>query len=303
MKIPNTKKILNVKVDFGLNKQDVTDIIRDKLLKDSKNYLVSTTNAEYVVDAQNDKEFMDIINNSLISVPDGIGLIYAEQFQDMIKAYKKNSFYAFRVFFSGVIFGIKSLLNKNLVKGRVVGRELVYDLCEMASKNDLNVFFLGGWMKDKRGNKLPEHGDLADKASQEMKKLYPGLKVIGASSNFSYKDEDDEKTLKYINKCMIENDVDHIDILFVAYNHIRQEKWINRNRNKIPARISLGVGGTFDYICGSYNTSPKVINDMNLEWLYKLIMQPWRFRRIIKAFPIFPLQVFFNSLKKVQQNS
>ncbi len=68
--------------------------------------------------------------------------------------------------------------------------------------------------------------------------------------------------------------------------------------SKIPAKLSVGVGGTFDYISMVKHRAPDLMIDLNLEWLYKLITQPWRIKRIISAYPIFPLRVYLSSLTK-----
>ena len=70
-----SKKILGVRIDFGLNMEKALDIIENKLLKDGENHIVCTTNPEFVVDAQEDSEFKKIINDSSLSVPDGVGVI------------------------------------------------------------------------------------------------------------------------------------------------------------------------------------------------------------------------------------
>jgi len=87
-----------------------------------------------------------------------------------------------------------------------------------------------------------------------------------------------------------------IDVMFVAYGHPNQEKWIARNLKKVPVKVAIGVGGTFDYIIGQKKRAPHFILNSSFEWLYKLVTQPWRMRRVIKAFPEFPLRVFFESI-------
>jgi exopolysaccharide biosynthesis WecB/TagA/CpsF family protein len=111
-------------------------------------------------------------------------------------------------------------------------------------------------------------------------------------------ESDDLHTLGFMHQCMQEQHVDSIDFFFVAYGHPSQEKFIVRNMNQIPAKVSIGVGGTFDYISKIKSRSPEYLISMNLEWLYKLITQPWRFNRIIRAYPIFPLHVYLASLRQ-----
>ena len=95
---------------------------------------------------------------------------------------------------------------------------------------------------------------------------------------------------------MENNNVRNIDILLVAYGHPRQEKWIERNKNKIPSCVSIGLGGTFDYVTNFMKRPSKLIINAHMEWLYRLTNQPFRFRRILKAFPLFPWLVYTFSL-------
>lgn len=69
------------------------------------------------------------------------------------------------------------------------------------------------------------------------------------------------------------------DILLVAYGAPAQEKWLWVNRDKIKAKVVMGVGGTFDYLTGRAKVPPDWINQFGLEWLWRLVHEPWRWRR------------------------
>jgi N-acetylglucosaminyldiphosphoundecaprenol N-acetyl-beta-D-mannosaminyltransferase len=70
-----------------------------------------------------------------------------------------------------------------------------------------------------------------------------------------------------------------IDILFVALGAPKQEFWINKNLDKIPVKVAIGVGGAFDYISGKTPRAPTFIRSVGLEWLFRLVVQPWRIKR------------------------
>jgi N-acetylglucosaminyldiphosphoundecaprenol N-acetyl-beta-D-mannosaminyltransferase len=97
---------------------------------------------------------------------------------------------------------------------------------------------------------------------------------------------------------MREKGVSNIDILLVAYNHGYQDKWIVRNAYKIPATVSMGVGRTFALLTGYQPKDPVYIENLNLSWLYRLFTQPARYKRILKAFPLFPIKLYENNLKQ-----
>jgi N-acetylglucosaminyldiphosphoundecaprenol N-acetyl-beta-D-mannosaminyltransferase len=80
------------------------------------------------------------------------------------------------------------------------------------------------------------------------------------------------------------------DILFVAYGHPRQDMWIESHRHELPVKVAMGIGGAFDFVTGVAQRAPLWMQRLGLEWLHRLIRQPWRWRRMVKL-PIFALQV------------
>src|SRR5579884_3272517 len=73
--------------------------------------------------------------------------------------------------------------------------------------------------------------------------------------------------------------ISHIDILFVAFGFPKQEEFISKNLDKLPVTAMVGVGGAFDYISGKVSRAPLIVRFIGFEWLYRLIRQPWRFKR------------------------
>jgi len=293
-----SRKILGVRIDFGLNMEKALDIIENKLLKDSNNHIVCTTNPEFVIDAQEDSDFREIINNSSLSVPDGIGVIFAKNYLNALDSLKRNFLFPVRAFIKGLGIGASSFFNKNsLREERISGVDLTYEICNLSSKKGYTIFFLGGREKNALGNFINEGDkDMSNKAADIMREKYLGVNIVGATSSFSRDAKDDEKTVNYIKRIMEEKGINKIDFLFVAYNHVYQEKWIMRNKDKIPAKVSIGCGGTFDFIVGNCSLPPTIYAKYNLGWLHRLIKQPWRIKRIIKAFPVFPMKVYLDSI-------
>lgn len=102
-------------------------------------------------------------------------------------------------------------------------------------------------------------GDVAKRCAECLKKKHPKLKV-------SFHNEEPGK-------------IPATDILFVAFGAPKQEYWITANLDKIPVRVAMGVGGAFDYISGRVPRAPKWIRNLGFEWLFRLIVQPWRLKR------------------------
>ena len=80
------------------------------------------------------------------------------------------------------------------------------------------------------------------------------------------------------------------DVLFVALGVPRQELFIAEFRSQLQAPILIGVGGSFDVISGQLKRAPLWMQKAHLEWFYRLLQQPSRWRRML-ALPLFVLQV------------
>jgi len=79
------------------------------------------------------------------------------------------------------------------------------------------------------------------------------------------------------------------EIIFVNFGAPEQEKFIFENRAKFPsAKILVGVGGTFDFLTGKIRRAPRFLRSLGMEWFWRLIMEPKRFRWIWNAVVIFP---------------
>ncbi len=148
----------------------------------------------------------------------------------------------------GVIWAAK-LLGKNF-KERIAGADFMEMLCQEAEKRGFTVGLLGGGAK------------IAEKTAECLLQKYPKLKIVFASSEWAY-----------------QSDKTNIDILFVALGFPKQEQWIDENLPKIPVRAAMAVGGSFDYISGAVPRAPLFIRKVGFEWLFRLIIQPWRLKR------------------------
>lgn len=76
------------------------------------------------------------------------------------------------------------------------------------------------------------------------------------------------------------------DVLLVAYGAPGQDLWIDAHRDDFPPglKVAMGVGGVFDYLSGRVQLAPAPMRKLGLEWLFRLVMQPWRWRRILRVF-------------------
>jgi N-acetylglucosaminyldiphosphoundecaprenol N-acetyl-beta-D-mannosaminyltransferase len=118
------------------------------------------------------------------------------------------------------------------------------------------------------GNKIFLFGSKQEVVEKVAKKL--GDCIIG----FEHGYQDYEPVIQKINILKPE-------ILLVGLGSPKQEKFIYFNLNKMPSvKLAIGVGGAFDFISGHVKRAPKIIQKIYLEWLWRLIVQPKRVKRI-----------------------
>lgn len=229
-----------------------------ELLATEGSHHIATPNPEMLLAAQNDQEFLHILHGTKINIPDGIGIIWA--------ANAKND-RIWKALLKLAILPCKK--PRSPLPERVTGADMFLDICKHATHKHAKIFLLGG------------QAGVAEKTKQALEALYPNIQIVGTHAG-SPSPYEEEKIKDLINDASPE-------ILFVAYGAPAQEKWITRNLKKMPSiKIAMGVGGTFDYISGTLPRAPIFYQKTGLEWLYRLIKEPKRWRRIYNATVVFP---------------
>jgi N-acetylglucosaminyldiphosphoundecaprenol N-acetyl-beta-D-mannosaminyltransferase len=155
----------------------------------------------------------------------------------------------------------------------VTGVDLIPHLAALCARRHFRLFLLGaaeGVATDLASGLLAEH---------------PGLEVAAHSG--SPAESSDAETVAIINRYQPH-------VLLVAYGHPNQELWIDRTRGALGVAVAMGVGGAFDYLTGRVPRAPAWMRRAGLEWLFRLIRQPWRIRRMA-VLPIYALRVLRNT--------
>ena len=166
------------------------------------------------------------------------------------------------------------------LKEWVAGVDLFVELCAEAARRGGRVFLLGA------------DPGVAEKTARVLRKRYPKLRVAGTFGGDG-SSKGDRETVAEVKRGSKGED---IDLLFVAYGHGKQERWIRRNLAKVPVKVVVGVGGSFDYVSGAVVRAPKFFRRLGLEWLYRLVRQPWRIKRQVTLLS-FIFLTFRESLK------
>jgi N-acetylglucosaminyldiphosphoundecaprenol N-acetyl-beta-D-mannosaminyltransferase len=160
------------------------------------------------------------------------------------------------------------LLNQPLPE-RVTGYDTMIDLLKLAEQKQYGIYLLGGQQ------------ETLDKAVSNIKGTYPTIKIVGQHNGF-FNWED--------NAVQEEIAAKKPDLIFVALGVPRQENWISQNLSRFEKGVFIGVGGSFDVIAGTVERAPEYWQKANLEWFYRLIKQPSRWKRML-ALPRFGLKI------------
>jgi N-acetylglucosaminyldiphosphoundecaprenol N-acetyl-beta-D-mannosaminyltransferase len=202
---------------------------------------ICTSNPEFLMAAQRDRKFFDLLNRADLVLPDGVGLLLAARW-----------------------------LGARLPE-RVSGSDLIYRISEQARPRGWGIYFLGG------------AEGVALKTAETLKAQYPGLTIAGTFGG-SPKIEAEDAIVARVRAAQP-------DILLVAYGAPQQDQWIARNKDRLGVPVSIGLGGSFDFVAGTARRAPVWVQRLGLEWLHRLWRQPWRARRIFSAVIAFPLAV------------
>jgi N-acetylglucosaminyldiphosphoundecaprenol N-acetyl-beta-D-mannosaminyltransferase len=166
------------------------------------------------------------------------------------------------------------------LKERVTGSDLVPMLSEMAARNGHSLFLLGG---------APGVGE---KAADTLKKRFPGIRIAGQYSP-PMADVISMNHSDIINRL----EAAHPDILLVAFGAPKQEKFANMHVRTWTVPVSIGVGGTLDFLAGTQIRAPRFIQKLSLEWLWRCMTAPRRLARRYVADLVFLLTTCWRLLK------
>ncbi len=157
---------------------------------------------------------------------------------------------------------------------KVPGVDLMERLCAEAAADGRRVGLLGA---------AP---GVAEAAAAALARRYPGLRVAFVQDGFFSPSEEGAVIARAAATAP--------DLLFVALDTPRQDAWIHDHLPRLGARVVMGVGGSFDVLSGRLRRAPRWMQNLGLEWLFRLLQEPRRWRRMT-ALPRFVLKTLKNS--------
>lgn len=260
----NTVSVAGLEVTAA-TKQAVLAEISTRLEQGSTTRIV-TPYSEFLFAALRDASVMEMLNSAEISIADGVGMLWATTYLEQPVRFKNKFLRLPEVVWQMVSTGAQILLNPQsiykTIPEKIVGADFFWELAALAEQEGKSIFLLGGF------------GTTNSIVAAKLKSRYPELHIAGTSTaNFP----GDEQLLSQIKNS-------RADFLFVAWGPIRQEQWIAEHLHDLPTvKLAIGLGATFDYVAGTRKAPPQFIRSIGLEWLFRLITQPYRYKRIYNA--------------------
>ena len=160
------------------------------------------------------------------------------------------------------------------VPERIPGVDLVDRLASLSAGKGFRIYLLGA---------MP---GVAERVAKVLCTRYAGLTVAGTYAG-SPRAADEAGIIAQVRAA-------HPQILLVAYGAPAQDMWIARNLDRLGVPVCIGVGGAFDYLAGVHPLAPRWLRRIGLEWLHRLVTQPWRWRRML-ALPRFVWRVLWKA--------
>lgn len=158
----------------------------------------------------------------------------------------------------------------NPVRERVPGIEIMQELLKAAEERGWRVYLLGA---------SPE---VIQATADKIMQQHPQLKLAGVRDGF-FGAEEDEAVIRQIRQA-------EPDLLFVGRSADKQEPWIAAHKEELGVPVMMGVGGSFDVLSGKLKRAPKLFRQLRLEWFYRLLQEPYRYKRML-VLPKFAFKV------------
>lgn len=160
---------------------------------------------------------------------------------------------------------------------RVTGPDFMRRIFEEAQNKTMKHFFYGSTQEN------------VDVLIKKIKEDYPWVKIVGSEPSVfrNMSEEEEQELANRINAT-------EADFVWVALGAPRQELFCHRNEGKING-IMVGVGGAFSVLAGTIPEAPQWMQNMSLEWLYRLIQEP---ARLFKRYAVTNTKFIFYLISK-----
>lgn len=255
----SSQKILQVKITTA-SKKLILEEIKKYLIQSVhvsssgtsrkvRPFIITTPNPEQIVFAQSHSDFRKILNRADVALPDGIGLLLASRI------------------LSGKVLGAPGVQ----ISERVAGVDFMNELVTLAELQRVSIGLIGGY----NGLAVKALDCLQASHSKLSGWAMDGPELVGEDFD-SIQWPGDQYWVNLVKKIR----ETHTHIVFVGLGAPKQEYVTMRlsDKTNFPV-IYMSVGGSFDVIAGRLRRAPIWIRSIGFEWFWRLLQEPWRWRR------------------------
>jgi N-acetylglucosaminyldiphosphoundecaprenol N-acetyl-beta-D-mannosaminyltransferase len=142
---------------------------------------------------------------------------------------------------------------------RVAGSDLIFDLCRRAARSGYRIFLLGG------------AEGVAERAAAALSRRYQGLRIVGTESP-PFRELSPQEHAALLDRIRAARP----DLLFVAFGQPKGESWIARHFQTLGVPVCVQVGASLDFAAGRIRRAPRRLQQLGLEWAYRMWLEPFR---------------------------
>jgi N-acetylglucosaminyldiphosphoundecaprenol N-acetyl-beta-D-mannosaminyltransferase len=241
----------------NLVRVEAAEAIVNMVRRGKKGYVVKPY-SEFMPRAAREPRMREILNGADLCLADGVGILWAAHYLSLpggpLRALAQLPL-------SLASVGLNQRAIRTPLRGNMAGVDLTWEMLARLDEAGSRVFLLGGTEDEAQGTR------------EQIQDRFEGLRVVGASNGyFDVSGKENEAILRAINEARPE-------VLLVAMGFPLQEEWIEENMPHLEVHVAVAEGGSFSFISGTTPRAPRWLRRMGLEWLYRLLRQPWRLRR------------------------
>jgi len=232
--------------------------------------------SEFMPRAARHTDIRGLLNGAALCLPDGVGILWAAHYLSLSGG-TVRALWQLPLSLASVALNPSSI-RRPLVEN-MAGVDLTWQMLGALEQAGATVFLLGGTGAELRG------------ARERIKARFPSLRLVGACRGyFDSTGSDNDAVVAEIN-------AEAPQALLVAMGFPLQERWIAANLPRLKVNVAIAEGGSFSFISGVTPRAPFWVRRLGLEWLFRLLRQPWRLRRQL-ALPAFVWLVLMERLQQ-----
>jgi N-acetylglucosaminyldiphosphoundecaprenol N-acetyl-beta-D-mannosaminyltransferase len=268
----DTVEVLGLRFDRLTRAQAAEAIVR-LATSGAKHYVVKPY-SEFMPRAHSDARIREILRGASLCLADGVGVLWAAHYLSLRGG---------RIRALGQLpLSLAALtLNPGALHGPLPqamrGVDFTWEMLTAIERAGRSVYLLGGTAEELRG------------ATASIAERLPRLRIAGTHPGH----------LSGGQNANVVREVNAVtpDVVLVAMGFPRQERWIAANLPELTAKVAVAEGGSFSFMSGAVSRAPAWMRRAGIEWLYRLLRQPWRLRRQL-ALPVFVWLVVRERLRK-----